>query len=106
METAMVQQAEEALDGLPPFLPISKAAKVLGVSREEMDRWVSDRLDPIKHMKVGDMGNKTLIATSELIPYAMHRTCGRSYAREFRVAQAIKRERPELYMEYLDKLGL
>lgn len=50
----------------PLYVPIPRAAKIAGVSRELMDKWASEMLNPIPHIKTG---RKKLIRVSAIPDY-------------------------------------
>lgn len=54
----------------PLYVPVERAAKIVGVSVDTMRQWVNDRINPVPYMIAGESGKKKLVSVEGAREYA------------------------------------
>lgn len=65
-ETYPVISTWPAPPGCPLYVSVDRAAKIAGVSYEDMRAWVDRVQDPIPYITVGKLGKKKLVSVAAM----------------------------------------
>ena len=57
----------------PLYVPMRKAAKMAGVSEEQMRTWAACKYDPLPCIKSGERGGRLLVSVADLPEYLRRR---------------------------------